>query len=772
MYRHRTSQALALAMLIVGAIQAPGDVQAQNPAQLGQWGPLLDEDDGWSLQTIHTVMLHTGKVLCVATENRPNPCFLFDPDTNTVSEVFYTPSAHNVFCAGHAALPDGRIVFAGGGDNVSQNRVSVYDPRAGTLGSWTLLAEPLAAERFYPTCTTLADGRILTVAGYLTDATANTPEIFDASQAIGSQWSTLPDATYCGAGETCGGTPPPYDFHIKEYPFMFQLATGPVLYAGENITAANLTTTQSRTLDVPAEIWTDLIDQDDPAKGGSAVMYAIDKVMKAGGFDPNGDFTAAVYRLHVADPPWATIASMKHARQNFYLIALPDGGILAVGGENEAGTILKPEILADPDDAQSTWIETADMAEPRLYHSAAVLLPDARVIIAGGETVDVNYETAQIFSPPYLFASDGTPLTPTQRPAIECVSTDFGGSVGVQDDVIRYGTSFKLCTRSGEAGNVTAISLIRPGAATHSFDQNQRLLKLEDYTVVNSSELSVPAPASGNHAPPGYYMLFMLDDGVPSVAKFVNVCGYAGDCNGNGVPDDCDINAGLVPDCNRNLTPDLCDVTSGFSQDCNANVTPDECEGGPFPAELVACHTIHEQSLWRLERNIIRLTFACDVPAPLAGDVTIQQLKDSGGFEPNVSSAFNVSIDNTPMGFPRILKIAGEPVNTLADEKWYAVRNAGAWDDPATAWPDVAAFELHYAYMIGDATNDNNVLSSDVLFVNSEFGCFENCDERKDLNGDGFVLSSDVLIADQHVPSFAPTKPTGHDGPACGGCCP
>ena len=60
------------------------------------------------------------------------------------------------------------------------------------------------------------------------------------------------------------------------------------------------------------------------------------------------------------------------------------------------------------------------------------------------------------------------------------------------------------------------------GSATHSFDQNQRFISLDFRT--NSTGLSATAPASGNVAPPGHYLLFLVsDDGVPSVGRVVRI---------------------------------------------------------------------------------------------------------------------------------------------------------------------------------------------------------------------------------------------------------
>ena len=89
---------------------------------------------------------------------------------------------------------------------------------------------------------------------------------------------------------------------------------------------------------------------------------------------------------------------------------------------------------------------------------------------------------------------------------------------------MNYGGTFQVHTQA--AADIASVVLVRPGAPTHAFDMDQRLVKLS-YTV-GSGLLNVTAPPNGNIAPPGYYMLFILNAaGVPSVAKFVQLSGTA-----------------------------------------------------------------------------------------------------------------------------------------------------------------------------------------------------------------------------------------------------
>jgi hypothetical protein len=148
------------------------------------------------------------------------------------------------------------------------------------------------------------------------------------------------------------------------------------------------------------------------------------------------------------------------------------------------------------------------MSHYRLYHTTALLLPDGRVLVAGsGEPAATGLSddpTAEIFSPPYLFNADGTPAT---RPVISSAPTQ-----------LVYGSTFTVTTAS--AAEITKVLLIRLSSVTHATDMNQRGNVLS--FSAGSGSLTVTAPLNNKLAPPGHYMLFIVNaSGVPSVAKIV-----------------------------------------------------------------------------------------------------------------------------------------------------------------------------------------------------------------------------------------------------------
>jgi hypothetical protein len=242
------------------------------------------------------------------------------------------------------------------------------------------------------------------------------------------------------------------------------------------------------------------------------VMYDAGKILAVGGGSPTA--SAEVINLNAGGAAWRSVPSMAVARRQMNATLLADGTVLATGGSNAAGFNTKPtddRVLAAErwNPTSETWTALARQTHYRLYHSNALLLPDGRVISVGsGQPAATGLSddyTAEIFSPPYLFNLDGTPAA---RPAISSVPTS-----------VTYGQVISVGTPNASA--IAKVTWIRLSTVTHATNMNQRLNYLA-FTAPNASTLSVTAPASGNLAPPGHYMLFILDgNGVPSVAKIV-----------------------------------------------------------------------------------------------------------------------------------------------------------------------------------------------------------------------------------------------------------
>lgn len=298
---------------------------------------------------------------------------------------------------------------------------------------------------------------------------------------------------------------------------------------------------QARYLDIPMPgvspgTWTNVGNGSSGDAGFQAltgVLYRPDKIMVAGGKPSSAPFDDAVgdtKRLDTQNLPagWTPSATML-PRYYHNLVALPSGEVLAVGGITKTS-----DQVSDPSFAQvcpQMWSPTSDAWTPdrdlecdrvdegggprnvvRNYHSAAILLPDGRVMSAGGAGSNQDKRKARVFCPPYLFKTDGTPA---QRPVI-----------GEWPRTIAWGDTFTICAANPTL--IQKVSLVRPAATTHAFDQNQRHVPLEVLERRSSpAQLVVRAPASPDSAPPGNYLLFILgsQDGpdVPSLAQWVNL---------------------------------------------------------------------------------------------------------------------------------------------------------------------------------------------------------------------------------------------------------
>jgi hypothetical protein len=435
-------------------------------AESGQWSEVLT----WPIVAIHTMLLPTGKVLAI---NRIQTPQIWDPATNQFTTV---PAPANLFCAGHALLPDGRVFLAGGhiDDNMGLPNVTTFSP---VTEQWTSFT-PMERGRWYPTTTVMGNGDVVIMAGRDEDAIEVTiPEV----------WSDGTLRQLPGADR-----PLPY------YPRAFLTPNGRVYVAGP----ANAT----RFLDITGNgAWINGPTRLGGSREyGSAVMYDDGRILYAGGNRTTN--TAETIDLNVGSPQWQWTGSMAFARRHLNLTVLPTGEVLATGGVggtvfNDVTAGVRAAELWDPE--TGNWTTLASSAVTRGYHASSLLLPDGRVLHAGsGEGAGApDQKNAQIFSPPYLLRGP--------RPEVSAAPDD-----------VAYGATFRLETP--QADEIVKVSFIRLGATTHAFDENQRFQWLS--FTADATGLTVTAPSSSNRAPPGHYMVFVLDAAdVPSVGRIIRL---------------------------------------------------------------------------------------------------------------------------------------------------------------------------------------------------------------------------------------------------------
>lgn len=484
----------------VGAAMGQASVQ-------GQWSTMSTL---MPINPIHSALLNNGKILVVAGSGNCPPsqsgcpsgppygpsnnsgALLFDPSTGNITQFTV---ASDMFCTGMVILADGRAFIEGGSIQydpfLGLTTATVFDP---SNNSFTTV-QSMAHGRWYPNLTNLGDGRVMTFSGQneVNAGTNNAVEIYT----IGSGWSPQYIASW---------TPP-------LYPRMHLLPNGKVFYSGSSPT--------SMLFDPSVQSWTtmDTTVYGSDRSYGSSVLLPLTpangydpRVMIFGGGNP-ATATTEIIDLGASNPTWKSGPSMSQPRIEMNAVLLPTGKVLAVGGslndEDSSSASLNAD-LYDP--ATNTFSSAGANTYARLYHSNALLLPDATVLFEGGNPGRGNYEKhVEIYKPPYLFNSNGSLAT---RPTISSAPS-----------AISWNGSFAISTP--DAANISSVVLMRPGAPTHSFDMEQRMVGMS--FTAGSGTLTVTAPPNGNIAPPGYYMIFLVNSsGVPSVAKFSKLSSSGG----------------------------------------------------------------------------------------------------------------------------------------------------------------------------------------------------------------------------------------------------
>jgi Domain of unknown function (DUF1929)/Kelch motif len=483
---------------------------------------------------VHLALLPQGKVLVFAGSGSSGKRFNA-PDFGNVAHGIFTsvvwdPTAafpgnfshpptlvapdhrpFDFFCGGDTFLADGRLLSAGGTNHYNnfggRNDACVFDPVAGT---WSFVAS-MTHGRWYPTLITLGNGHALAASGLTEDHVLephnNTLELYDPAH---DTWKTLHF---------------PGDFPgLPLYAHLFQMADGRVFFNGGR-------------MDDGLQVDPCIIDlTHDPvqtkpvfgmAGGGMRNQSASvllppaqdQRVMIMGG-GPVGkpNKTDAIDNVDIVDlkdpnPHFVAAAPLNLPRLHLNAVLLPDRTVFVTGGslkqEDAPLARLQPEIY---DPAADKWTPMAPSTVPRLYHSTAILLPDGRVLSAGGNPeggthVQWNQDPEEemrleIFSPPYLFKGP--------RPTIAAAPAQCG-----------YGQAIQIS--SPEAANIRWASLIRNCVTTHSFDGSQRLVDLPIASRTGGN-VRATVPQNPNILPPGWYMLFLTDThGVPSMGSWIRV---------------------------------------------------------------------------------------------------------------------------------------------------------------------------------------------------------------------------------------------------------
>jgi hypothetical protein len=493
------TQALVSSLLFI--VLASGAIAQVNVQ--GQWTTLSNL---MPINPVHVALLSNGNVLVVAGSGNCPPsqsgcpsgppygpsngsgALLVNPvNGQTISQFSLS---WDMFCNGMVLLQDGTALIDGGTIQYDpfygQPQVAVFNPATGTFTN----VQNMAHGRWYPTVLTLGDGRVMTFSGLNENGNTNTAVEFYTA---GSGWSTQYIAPW---------TP-------DLYPRLHLLPNGEVFYSGAQTT--------SKLFNPSTQTWNTNVAHTNYSGArtyGTSVLLPLTpatnydpKVIIMGGGNPATN-TTEIIDMGASTPAWQYGPNMSEQRIEMNAVILPNGKVLALGGsvnDEDTSTLSLNADLYDP--ATNTFSSAGVNASQRLYHSVALLLPDGTVWVAGGNPSRGTYnKTIEIYKPAYLFDSSGAIAT---RPTITGVPSS-----------IAYGSTFSVTTP--DAANISSVVLVRNGTVTHAFGTDQREVGLS--FAVGSGALTVTAPPNGNVAPPGYYMLFILNSsGVPSVASFVQM---------------------------------------------------------------------------------------------------------------------------------------------------------------------------------------------------------------------------------------------------------
>ena len=499
-----------LAQLTTRTVTADNDVKSTRAAVAPAAAPDANAKGGWTpratwpLIAIHSALLPDGRVMTYGTDGTGmlqtgkliydvwDPAGALDAGHLTLPNMTGT----DLFCNAQTLLAGSGQLFLAGGDqyepgdppvgyNLRTRDTALFDPGTNTLSS----AKGLNRERWYATVTTLSDAQIFIAGG----AGGNDrPEV----RAKDGTFRLLEDA--------------PTDNFSYWYPRNFLTPDDRIF--GLDIDGL-MFFVDPRDRGYVQRV-TNLV-KDFAAKGSSAAMYTPGQILQMGA---NSNRVA---RIGINRPVPQVSETAPTSTKRFWgtTTVLPDGKVLVTGGSEVDNRFVGVNNAAEMwDPAVGQWSVGAVGTDPRLYHSSAILLPDATVLVAGGgapgvrpadnvNAIDgVNYKTAERYSPPYLFGPNGEPAP---RPQITSAP-----------DTLTPGQIISIGVNSGLP--ISKAVLLRTGSVTHSFSFDNRRVPLDMQQTGNTLQAHVPT--NGAVVPPGYYMLFLIDTaGVPSVAKIVSM---------------------------------------------------------------------------------------------------------------------------------------------------------------------------------------------------------------------------------------------------------
>ena len=481
---------------------------------------------------------------------------VYDVQNHALAGASIPSPDSDVFCAHHAFARDGRLLIAGGTqkwpesdihehglDFIGHRRCWLYNHRQRTWTEVTRLNtnpdspdEEHSGGRWYPGLVTLGNGEVAAFFGHPDQGDSrhrnNLPERYNQN---GNFWVDMPKEIGTFGEPNEGGR------RYLFFPRTFQLPNGRLFFATPmpaNFTPASEGTHFSTAYDLVSGDYVEpkiaepegaYHDWDRPAVMLPllpAENYRV-RLLFAGGVNPRR------LDLGAASPSWQATAGRDPAvasrdRQYANVVLLPTGQVCVVGGMAERGNVLNPS-APPPEDpvleaeiyspgidwaagnysAADSWAVKEAGVHARNYHSSALLLPNGKVWVAGGNThASSGNPDSDLTLSNGVTKKRGIKQIELYEP--DYIATPNRIEITGFPSVLAYGEEFTLQIDRA-ATNVKFVALIRAGSVTHSTNNDQRFVAL----TINSrsgNSLTLTAPPTGNVAPPGYYMIWVVDN--------------------------------------------------------------------------------------------------------------------------------------------------------------------------------------------------------------------------------------------------------------------
>jgi plastocyanin len=387
-------------------------------------------------------------------------------------------NSSDLWSAEHALLDDpAGTVLANGG--FTPNKAFTFDPAGLT---WARVADTADA-RFYSTTMTLGDGSIATLYGSASKST----EIYTHGVGWGAPIAMAPAMN-----------------HHQYYPWTYVLPDGRLFIAGPHDPTSRFDLAAPGAFESFPTIHG---NRSTGGEKGSSVLLILRPpayepiAYIMGGNTPTTEGTAEQIDLSAPVPAWSSLPNLHVPRpQQFTATLLPDGRVFIAGGIS-GGLDGGPCEIFDPRNPGDGWQLGPTMKYIRTYHSSFILLADGSVLGGGDPPAGGVPTPHERFFPGYFDAV---------RPTVTAVPA-----------TINYGATFTISTPA--PGNITEVVLLRPGAVTHGYNMSQRGIECV-ISGAGAGTLDIDAPPQANLAPPGWYLLFVLDASrVPSVGHWVRL---------------------------------------------------------------------------------------------------------------------------------------------------------------------------------------------------------------------------------------------------------